>query len=206
MKRRMVTLALAGIIAVGAVAAPVTANAAENTEQTTVGYAPGGADPGGKGQYLVTVPANVILTDKTAKTGFDVTMQVIDQVNNQIDDVTASNLPKGIKVDVKVKSNKNYKLYDDVTVSSDNAGTYEYKVKAAKKDGASGEENTYQAEPVKQTGDTAASIGSLGWLNNQGEYVRGKISGQVQVTKEPLGATKGEVYTDTLTYTMTTTP
>ena len=180
-------LACAMLAAVAATAV----SAAEPVEQsTTVGYRAGTTDPGGTGSYLVEIPRDVTLTKQDEAKDFSVDLLVWNASTNDYEQATSSNFPTNKQVKVQAASANGYKLKKVGNTITGDEGTYTYKVKTTE-----GQQQQYNKNITGGEGAKA----DVGVLSSD----RVDISGQVTLTGLPKRAVKGDVYKDTVTFTLT---
>ena len=159
-------------------------------QSTTVGYRAGTTDPGGTGSYLVEIPRDVTLTKQDEAKDFSVDLLVWNASTNDYEQATSSNFPTNKQVKVQAASANGYKLKKVGNTITGDEGTYTYKVKTTE-----GQQQQYNKNITGGEGAKA----DVGVLSSD----RVDISGQVTLTGLPKRAVKGDVYKDTVTFTLT---
>lgn len=174
MKRRMVTLAIVGAMAVAAMA-PATVFASgtpiNGEGQTAISYTVGGEPVTDDGSVVVMIPAAVELQQSGTK-ALDLTLKV--RTDTGYVNASTGN-PSGVNVAVTVHSTNGFKVIGQDTSTE---ATYEYKV------GSNTLSNT--SNSVGTLNDTTPELaGTVGFVNN-------------------VAPTTNDVYDDLLTFTLTT--
>lgn len=187
MKRRFTTLAIAGAMAVTAMA-PATVFASPANNQTTVGYTAGGT-------HIENINAVVIVPKDTMFDSigghidlFDVTAMVYDATANNnaggyVDVDADSQLPSEIEVSVESTNSWNLK-------SGNSSLTYKY---------YTGHYSAGQNEATEVSGSTLNGV--VGTMSGENGSLQGNLV--MDAGQTVSDADYGKVFTDVLTYTFT---
>lgn len=202
MKRRMATLAIAGAMAVAAMA-PATVFAA--TGQSDVYYKHGAGAPGGSdGFYVIVFPTNITFSSQdgsASQTSHDVSLQrTSDTVG----------LPEGLSVSLAVKSDNSMKLETETGTKRSVDYQIEYSVN-------NGDQSTVAIGSGISTNDNKIGTDDKGTpavVNAQSDVVIATFTGEGTLKGSPsmdfvsaqtMKIPGGTELTDVLTYTATQT-
>lgn len=180
-KKRVMGLALAGALAVTA-AGPMGVTAfAKDTGDVQVKYIAGAlVPPGADGSYYVTIPADVMFSDKGDVR--DMSVALMDA------DTTDGDLDSNLSVQVDVFSKNAYKLKNDTYAGKEAAYTLRYTEVMVNAPDDNADNNL--AHPSAKQGDI------VGVLTPNAS----NISGKAEMTQDVKVAKQGVVFSDTLTY------